>query len=231
MNSVTSKRETLSLSQCGTSGAFDTAMTMYSVDVDDVQEVTRFRLLRGETPILELVLTGDAGGTRWEDACCPQTVDPEHPLRWVTEPPTMVIVTLNKPSRRYESPMLWEVIDPVLKPLVVDDAAAHRQLPPKAGTATVTDVSAGAVCPYNNELNDVMSNFDHQIEENIAEKLKTTAAFARYPGWDFNGRVWWARDVGRWRCEVWCYCAPVAVVEASELSEIMAEVCERWGYD
>ena len=85
-------------------------------------------------------------------------------------------------------------------------------------------------CPYTTELREsVMTNFDHSIHVHVAEALKNEPAFSRYPGWNFNGRVWWARDVALWRCEVWCYCSPVAVVDATTLEELMEKVCDRWG--
>ncbi len=91
-------------------------------------------------------------------------------------------------------------------------------------------------CPYTENIGEVMSNFDRVIESEIAERLKVEEVWAGYAGWNFHGRVWWARDHehplwGRWRCEVWCYGHPVTVVEGDELRDIMEEVSDRWGAD
>jgi len=87
-------------------------------------------------------------------------------------------------------------------------------------------------CPFETEIDDsVISNFDHEIVQSIAERLKVEEAFSRYPGWNFNGRVWWDRTTGTWKCEVWCYGVPREVVDAPDLQTIHREVCDRYGYE
>ena len=237
--SALATRETVRLSQQGKEGRIEGPIHVFSIDVENAVghfapvEPCYVIVRRGEAPLLQLVVVPRAvGGCRWEQTMWPLIVEAGDELRWVTDPPTTVLLMVNKPDpSHYEPPIMWDVVDPILKPLLVDETASHRHLPPKANEVSVHEVDTSA-CPYKAELDDdVMSNFDHRIDAELAECLKTAEAFARYAGWDFNGRVWWARDVERWRCEVWCYCTPVAVVEASSLEDIMSEVCERWGVD
>ena len=41
------------------------------------------------------------------------------------------------------------------------------------------------------KLDDLMSNFDHEINQSVAEELKTVQATADYPGWEFFATCWW----------------------------------------
>lgn len=90
-----------------------------------------------------------------------------------------------------------------------------------------------SACPYENELDgdSVMSNFDRTIDEKIAARLKVEEAFSRYPGWNFNGRVWWDRAGEKWKCEPWTYGIPNEVVEADDLDGIMTQVSEEYGFE
>jgi len=87
--------------------------------------------------------------------------------------------------------------------------------------------------PYRaKELDDsVMSNFDHTIDENIARELQKTEAFARYPGWDFNGQVWWDRKGKQWCCGVRVYKEHIDTVYAPDLEELMTAVSDKYGWE
>ncbi len=89
-----------------------------------------------------------------------------------------------------------------------------------------------SVCPYESEIEDsVMSNFDREIDQAVAERLRTEERFSRYAGWNFNGRVWWDRELSVWKCEVWTYGSPKDVVLSDTLEDVMTTVSNRWGYD
>ena len=80
------------------------------------------------------------------------------------------------------------------------------------------------------ELSDsVMSNFDHKIDWEVAEKLKEGGVTADYPGWNFYGQVWYSD--GKYRCEVTCYCVHQTTLVSDSLQEIMDEASSRWGAD
>jgi hypothetical protein len=75
----------------------------------------------------------------------------------------------------------------------------------------------------------VMTNSDHTIENEVAEKLKTGKYFSQYSGWNFCGYVWWNKD--KWSCEVWTYHSLSEIVNGSTLEEIMDEVSTKYGYE
>lgn len=78
------------------------------------------------------------------------------------------------------------------------------------------------------ELDDVMSNFDRQIEKDIEKELKETLSYAGYAAWDFHGDVWY--EDGKFYCEIWRYHCHVNTLEADTLEEIMEEASEKYGY-
>lgn len=75
-----------------------------------------------------------------------------------------------------------------------------------------------------------MSNFDHEVDEGIEDRLRSERVFTRYAGWDFNGRVWLDAE-GAWSCQVWVYHSPVATVRAESLEALMKAVSDEFGWD
>ena len=75
----------------------------------------------------------------------------------------------------------------------------------------------------------VMSNFDHAIDEKVAEAIKDKPLYAQYAGWNFCGYVWWQN--GKWCCEVWTYGSWFETFVADTLSEIMSDVSSEYGSD
>jgi len=75
----------------------------------------------------------------------------------------------------------------------------------------------------------VMSNFDHTIDTEVAEKLKEGKYYSDYPGWNFYGEVWY--DSGKWKCEIRRYHVHVETIMADTLEEIMEQNSEKYGYD
>ena len=74
-----------------------------------------------------------------------------------------------------------------------------------------------------------MSNFDHQVDEGLAQALTETPIFASYSGWNFHGYVWF--EDRQFHCEVWTYNAYRGTVSAATLEEIMEAVSDHYGYD
>ena len=76
-----------------------------------------------------------------------------------------------------------------------------------------------------------MSNFDHTIDNGLAELLKENEGkvYAQYAGWNFCGYVWFEND--KFVCQVWCYKSPQEEIIADTLEEIMDMVSEKWGYN
>jgi len=69
----------------------------------------------------------------------------------------------------------------------------------------------------------VMTNFDHTIDKELEEKLKSTPkTVAEYSAWDFHGQVFF-KD-GQFHCAVSQYKSFQKLVSAETLEEIM-ETC------
>lgn len=75
-------------------------------------------------------------------------------------------------------------------------------------------------------LGDVMSNFDHGIDLEVAERLKS-GGVASYPAWNFHGTVWWSEN--NYHCQVKQYQVHVDTVSAETLRDVMAVCCSRYG--
>jgi hypothetical protein len=82
---------------------------------------------------------------------------------------------------------------------------------------------------YDTNIGDVMSNFDHEIEPDAEERLKSGPYVADYPGWDFHGTVWFGE--GRFRCLVMRYRMHVDTLVADSLEEIMILASKKYGYE
>lgn len=76
----------------------------------------------------------------------------------------------------------------------------------------------------------VMSNFDHVINAGVGAELERGGCYAQYAGWNFCGYVWWEAAAKTFNCEVWVYGSPREIISGS-LSEIMGQVCEKYGDD
>jgi hypothetical protein len=75
----------------------------------------------------------------------------------------------------------------------------------------------------------IASNFDHEWDRDVAERLKTDQTIvAGYPAWNFYGFVWW--DGEHYQCLVMQYNSPVELIEADTIPEIMEAVSEKYGY-
>lgn len=76
---------------------------------------------------------------------------------------------------------------------------------------------------------DVMSNFDHIIDKDVAKKIKREDYYAQYSGCNFCGYVWWQNN--KWHCEVWRYRSFVETISENTLEEIMSSVSDQYGND
>ncbi len=82
--------------------------------------------------------------------------------------------------------------------------------------------------PNNLEnIGDVMSNCDHEIETDAEEKLKSGSFSGKYPAWDFHGTVWF--DTDKFKCQIMQCHSHIDTIEADSLSEIMSIASEKYG--
>ena len=74
----------------------------------------------------------------------------------------------------------------------------------------------------------LMTNFDHTIEPDAEQILKSGKIYSGYPAWNFHGEVWFE---GQFYCEIWVYGTHVNTLCADTLQEIMDKASEYYGYD
>lgn len=78
------------------------------------------------------------------------------------------------------------------------------------------------------KIDDVMSNFDKVIREEVASRLKVEEVYAAYTAYHFCGYVWWDRKEELYKCEIWTYKEHVDTLKGT-LEEIMEEACDTYG--
>ena len=81
------------------------------------------------------------------------------------------------------------------------------------------------------EIDECMSNCDHEIDEGMDEKLRSQPGevFSRHAGWNFNGKVWFENEA--FHEEVWVYGSPRETISAPSLRELMTKVNDQYGHD
>ena len=77
-------------------------------------------------------------------------------------------------------------------------------------------------------IGDVMSNFDHTVEDGMDERLKSGKLCGDYAGWNFHGTVWFDKV---FKCQVMVYGCHHATIEADSLKGLMEAVSNEFGYD
>lgn len=80
----------------------------------------------------------------------------------------------------------------------------------------------------DDEVEEVMSNFDHEIRPGADEELRE-GKWGRHSAWEFNGRVWY--EDGAFHEEVWRYGVPREVLSAPTLDALMRAVNDEWGWE
>jgi len=77
-------------------------------------------------------------------------------------------------------------------------------------------------------IGDIMSNFNHEIEHGAEARLKNEKVCGNYAGWNFHGKIWFD---GMFKCQVKRYRVHVATIVGETLQEIMDNVSSEFGYD
>ncbi len=74
---------------------------------------------------------------------------------------------------------------------------------------------------------DLMSNFDHEVDAEVAQRLRTEQVLAPYPGWDFHADCWFADD--QFHAAVFVYHVHRATLSADTPQELMELVSNEYG--
>jgi len=75
----------------------------------------------------------------------------------------------------------------------------------------------------------LMSNFDHEVDEDVAAKLQSGQFLAEYPGWNFHATCWFAD--GQFHARVMQYCAVRGIYSSGTPKELMDAISSEFGYD
>lgn len=75
---------------------------------------------------------------------------------------------------------------------------------------------------------DVMTNFDHSIDQAVAELLRAGDRWAYHSAANFHGVVWF--DGGRWHEQVFVHRVPQGSLSAGTLEDLMKLVNDEYGW-
>lgn len=75
---------------------------------------------------------------------------------------------------------------------------------------------------------DIMSNFDHEVDQAVAQKLRDEKVLAPYPGWDFWACCWFSK--GQFHAAVNTYRVHRATISAATPEELMKAVSDKFGW-
>ena len=75
----------------------------------------------------------------------------------------------------------------------------------------------------------LMSNFDHVVNQDVAQRLRDGNCYAAYPGWNFHALVWFAD--GKFFCEIWRYRSYVESFCAESPEDLMRAVSDKYGWE
>lgn len=81
-------------------------------------------------------------------------------------------------------------------------------------------------CPLS-----VMTNLDHSVNWDVAERLKEGPYAARYFAANFCGDVWFDKELGVFACEVWRFHVYQETIVSEDLEDIMAEASDKYGWE
>jgi hypothetical protein len=80
------------------------------------------------------------------------------------------------------------------------------------------------------ELDDnLMSNFDHEVDQTVAQLLRNGRVWAGYPGWNFFAHCWFADD--QFHAAVLVYHEHRSTISAETPEELMKAVSDTYGWE
>lgn len=77
----------------------------------------------------------------------------------------------------------------------------------------------------------LMSNYDHQIDPVVTERLMNADELADYPGRDFHAKVWYDKQAKVWYAAVRRYSAHMDTIEGETPDELRRNVSYEYGWD
>jgi hypothetical protein len=94
-------------------------------------------------------------------------------------------------------------------------------------------MSAGLTLPPKATNENIYSNFDHQIDNEVFEFLKTNPDYwAPWTAWNFYAKVWYCpHDDGAWHVTVMQYHSDVETKSDDNLPELILYINDEYGWD
>lgn len=86
-----------------------------------------------------------------------------------------------------------------------------------------------AMVAANPPVQAVMTNEDHSVDQDVAEKLRAGGLFAQHSAWNCVGWVWW--NDGRWHELVQVHGQARGSYSADTLEELMKTVNDEYGWE
>lgn len=77
----------------------------------------------------------------------------------------------------------------------------------------------------------LMLNYDHYIDQVVADRLMNNNEYATYPGWNFYARVWFVKSEKVWCAEVFQYGVYIDTLVSQSPDELMTNVSNEFGWD
>lgn len=80
---------------------------------------------------------------------------------------------------------------------------------------------------YERTRYSVYSDFDHQLDQEVAQQLKSGEVYAQHAGGSFCGYVYF-KD-GMWFEEIWQYNEHIETLSDKDLKTLICEAIDRFG--
>lgn len=81
--------------------------------------------------------------------------------------------------------------------------------------------------PKHNE--DLMSNYDHQVNKEVESLIKNNKILVDYPGWNFHAQCWF--DNEKFHAAIKVYQVEQEILSADTPEELMEIVSLKYGWD
>lgn len=84
---------------------------------------------------------------------------------------------------------------------------------------------------YKEITDSVCSNFSHEIDQAVAERLKNENAYSAYPAWEWYGLVWVDKPSGKFCCYVRRHHRYIGTTYADSMEELAQITSDKYGWE
>lgn len=83
---------------------------------------------------------------------------------------------------------------------------------------------------YTDSGKEIMSNYDHIVNESVRDYLMKNDQYAGYPGWNFYATVWYDKGQKLWFGRVKQYGTHIDTMSARTPDELRVLISDEYGY-